>query len=184
MLKLREKYKKEVIPAMIEKFKYPNVMAVPKITKVVVSTGFGKLISGKSPSDQKKAYEPILEDLSLIIGQALALKPAKKSIAGFKTRKGMILGISATLRGERMFSFLESLIHTALPRMRDFRGIDQKSVDGKGNLNYGIKEHIIFPVILPEKVKTIFGLEVTVVTSAGNKEEGIELFKLMGFPIK
>ena len=184
MMKLKEKYKREVIPRMIEKFGYKNRMAVPRIEKVVVNTGFGRLIAGKTNEEQKKIYDSILEDLSLIAGQRVVLKMAKKSIATFKTRKGMPLGAAVTLRKERMYDFLERLIFFTLPRTRDFRGIEQKSIDGKGNLNYGLKDHTVFVEILPEKVKNVFGLEVTVVTTAKNKEEGIELIKLMGFPIK
>lgn len=184
MLKLAEKYKKQVIPAMMQKFGYKNRMAVPKIEKVIVNTGFGRLVVGKNPEEQKKIYDSILEDLSLITGQKAVLKKAKKAIATFKTRKGMPLGAAVTLRRERMYDFLERLIHFALPRTRDFRGIDQKSIDEKGNLTYGLREHTVFAEILPEKVKNVFGLEITVVTTAKNKEEGIELLKLMGFPIK
>ncbi len=182
--KLQEKYKKEVIPQMMEKFGYKNVMAVPKITKVVINTGFGRLITGKTSEEQKKIYEAILEDLALIAGQRPILKRAKKSISGFKVREGMSLGANVILRKEKMYDFMERLIHIALPRTRDFQGIDQKSIDGRGNLTYGIKEHIVFPEILPEKVKNIFGLEITVVTTAKNREEGLGLLRLMGFPIK
>lgn len=184
MPKITEKYKKEVIPAMKEKFGYKSVMAVPKITKVVVNTGFGRLVVGKTSDEQKKIPEAILQDLSSICGQKPVLTQAKKSVAAFKTREGMAIGAMVTLRKKRMFDFLERFIGTALPRSRDFRGIDQNSLDNKGNLTYGIKEHIIFPEISPEKVKNIFGLEITIVTNAKNKAEGLELFKLLGFPMK
>jgi large subunit ribosomal protein L5 len=184
MLRLKDKYVKEVVPQMMERFGYQNKMAVPKIEKVVINTGFGRLISGKSSEEQKKIYQPILEDLALISGQKPILRGAKKSISAFKIRKSLPIGASVTLRRKKMYDFLERLIHIALPRCRDFRGIDPKSFDKKGNLTIGIKEHIAFPEILPEKVKTIFGLEVTIVTNAKNKEEAIELFKLIGFPIK
>ena len=184
MLRLPDKYKKEVIPAMLEKFGYKNRMAVPKIIKVIVNSGFGKLIAGKNSEEQKKIYEPILEDLTLVTGQRPVLRRAKKSIATFKVREGMPLGATVTLRRERMYDFLERLIYIALPRTRDFRGIEPKSLDEKGNLTHGLKEHIVFPEILPEKVKNIFGLEVTVVTTAKNRKEGLELLKLMGFPLK
>lgn len=169
---------------MTEKFHYKSKMAVPKIVKVVVNTGFGRLVSGKSPAEQKPIYEAILNDLGMIVGQHPVLKKTKKSISGFKVREGMILGAAVVLRKSRMYDFLERFVNIALPRMRDFRGIDQKSFDKKGNLTYGIKEHIIFPEIMPEKVKNIFGLEVTVTTNAKTQEEGIELLKLLGFPIK
>lgn len=184
MIRLKEKYQKEVIPKMIEKFGYRSQMAVPKIEKVVVNSGFGRLVTGKANDEQKKISDFILEDLSLITGQKAVLTRAKKSIATFKTRKGMPVGVVVTLRGERMYDFLERFIYFALPRTRDFRGIEQKSIDAKGNLTHGLKEHTVFIEILPEKVKNIFGLEVTVVTTAKNKEEGMELLKLMGFPIK
>lgn len=184
MLRLREKYKKEVVPAMQEKFGYRNPMAVPKIEKVVINTGFGRQVSGKSSEEQKKIQETVLQDLGLISGQKAVLKRAKKSISGFKTREGQVIGAAVTLRGEKMSDFLERLIHVGLPRLRDFRGIEISSFDKKGNLTIGIREHIAFPEILPEKAKNIFGLEITVVTTAKNREEGIELLKLLGFPIK
>jgi len=184
MLRLKNKYKKEVITAMKEKFGYKSVMAAPRIEKVIVNTGFGRLISGKTSEEQKKIYDLILNDLSLICGQRPVLTKAKKSIAGFKTRIGMPIGAKVTLRGNKMYDFLDRIIHIALPRSRDFRGIDKKSFDNKGDLNIGIKEHIVFPEVSPEKAKTIFGFEITVVTTAKNREEGIGLLKLMGFPIK
>jgi large subunit ribosomal protein L5 len=184
MPSLKEKYKKEVIKEMIVKFGYKNPMAVPKIEKVVINTGFGKLISGKTSEEQKKNYEAILIDLALIAGQKPVLKKAKKSIAAFKTRKGFAIGATVTLRGKRMYDFLERLICIALPRSRDFQGIDSKSLDQKGNLTIGIREHISFPEISLEKTRSIFGFEITIVTTAKNKEEGAELLKLIGFPIK
>jgi len=184
MLRLKEKYIKEVIPTMKEKFGYANDMAVPKIEKVVVNTGFGRLIAGKTSEEQKKIQDAILEDLTLLSGQRPILTQAKKSISGFKIREGMAIGAQVTLRGKKMNDFLERLIHITLPRSRDFRGIENKSLGKEGNLTIGIKEHIVFPEILPEKVKTIFGLEITVVTSAKAREEGLELLKLLGFPIK
>lgn len=184
MLRLQEKYQKEVIPAMQEKFGYKNKMAVPKIEKVIVNTGFGRLVSGKTSDEQKKIVDFILNDLSLICGQKPILTQAKKSISGFKIRQGMPVGAQVTLRGKRMSDFLERLIHIALPRSRDFRGIEPRAIDQEGNLTTGIREHIAFPEILPEKAKDIFGLEVTVVTNAKSREEGIELLRLLGFPIK
>ncbi len=184
MLRLKDKYNKEVILALMEKFGYKNALAVPKIEKVVVNTGFGRLISGKTSEEQKKIYKSILEDLAMICGQYPKLTKAKKSISGFKIREGMPIGAMVTLRRKMMYDFLERLIHVALPRSRDFRGINPKSLDKKGNLTVAIKEHISFPEILPERAKTIFGLELTVVTTAKNKEEGLELLKLLGFPIK
>ena len=184
MLKLSEKYKKEAIPAMKEKFGYANNMAVPKIEKVIVNTGFGRLISGKTNEEQKKIINAILEDVSLICGQRAVKTLAKKSIAGFKLRKGMPVGVKVVLRAEKMRDFLERLVHLTLPRTRDFKGISSKSIDKEGNLTISIKEHIAFPEILPERAKNIFGLEVTVVTTAKTYKEGLELLKLLGIPIK
>ncbi|MDI6602928.1 MAG: 50S ribosomal protein L5 [Patescibacteria group bacterium] len=184
MLRLKDKYQKEVIPAMMERFGYRNKMAVPKIEKVVINTGFGRQVSGKTSEEQKKIQDTVLQDLSLISGQRPVLKKAKKSISGFKLRKGQAIGATVTLRGRKMSDFLERLIHIALPRVRDFRGIEISSFDKKGNLTIGLREHIVFPEILPEKAKNIFGLEITIVTTAKTREEGIELLRLMGFPIK
>lgn len=183
-MKLSEKYKKEVIPAMMVKFSLKNAMAVPKIEKVIVNSGFGRMVAEKTSDEQKKICDAISNDISLITGQKPNLTRAKKSISSFKIREGFPVGARVTLRGKKMMDFLERLINIGLPRSRDFRGIDQKSVDKKGNLTVGIKEHICFPEVSPEKVKTIFGFEVTVVTTAKKREEGIELFKLLGFPIK
>lgn len=183
-MRLLEKYKKEVVPAMMKKLGYKNLMAVPKIEKVIVNTGFGRLVTGKTADEQKKIVEAIANDLALITGQKPIITKAKTSISGFKTKKGMPLGAKVTLRRKRMYDFLERLIHIALPRSKDFQGIDLKSFDRKGNLTIGIKEHIAFPEVSPEKVKNIFGLEITIVTNSKRKEEGIELLKLMGFPIK
>ena len=184
MLKLKDKYNKEVVPKMQEKFGYRNVMAVPKLIKVVVNTGFGRLVTDKTSEERKKIQGSILQDLTLICGQTLILTKAKKSISGFKIRKDLPIGMMVTLRKKKMFDFLDRLIHIALPRSRDFRGIEPKAVDNGGNLTIPIKEHISFPEVSPEKTKFIFGFEVTVVTSAKTKEEGLELLKLMGFPIK
>ena len=135
-------------------------------------------------SNLKYEIAKILEDLGLICGQRPVLRKAKKSISGFKLRKGMKVGAMVTLRGGKMYDFLERLIKIALPRTRDFRGIDQKAIDGKGNLTIGVREHIVFPEISPEKSKMNFGLEISVVTTAKDRKEGLELLKLMGFPIK
>ncbi|MCD6528365.1 50S ribosomal protein L5 [bacterium] len=183
MIRLHEKYLKEVIPAMQKKFGYKSPMAVPKIEKVVINTGFGKLVVGKTSDEQKKIQETILHDLSLISGQYPVLTRARKSISGFKVKKGLPIGAKVTLRRQRMYDFLERLIHIALPRTRDFRGIELDSVDKTGNLTIGVKEDTVFPEILPEEAKIIFGLEITIVTSAKTKEEGVELFKLLGFPL-
>ncbi|MEA3452876.1 MAG: 50S ribosomal protein L5 [Patescibacteria group bacterium] len=184
MIGLKEKYNKEAMPAMREKFGYKSNMAVPSIKKVVVNTGFGRLISGKSGKDSEKIYSEILDALVLIVGQKPVLTNSKKSIAGFKLRDGIPVGAKITLRGQKMYDLLERLIFIVLPRTRDFAGLEPTAIDKEGNLTIGIKEHIIFPEIHPEKVRKIFGLEITVVNDAKTKEEGLELFRLLGFPIK
>lgn len=184
MISIKEKYKKEVIPEMMKKFGYRNIMAVPRIDKVVVNTGLGRLVSGKTGEEQKKIFSAIIGDLSLICGQKAVLTKAKKSIASFKTRTGMTIGVKVTLRGRRMNDFLERIINIALPRSRDFQGINLKSFDNQGNLTLAVREHIIFPEVPPEKVKFIFGFEITIVTTAKSREESIELLRLLGFPIK
>ncbi len=178
MPRLQEKYRKTVIPAMQKTFKIDNVMAIPKIEKVVVNTGVGKIVK------EDKTIERIAKELTMITGQKPVFRKAKKSISGFKLREGVTVGISVTLRGKRMYDFLDRLISIALPRSRDFRGIEVKNFDKMGNLNFGIKESSIFPEINYENTKDIFGLEVTVVTTAKNGESGIELLRQMGFPIK
>jgi len=184
MLRLKDKFKKEVIPEMMKKFGYKSVMAVPRIKKVVVNTGFGREAVAKTGDEQKKLQESAVDLLTLICGQRAVLTRAKKAISSFKLRKGMAVGAMVTLGGKRMYDFLERVINVVLPRSRDFRGIDLKSFDSKGNLTIAIKEHIAFPEVSNEKIRQIFGLEITVVTNANNKEEGIELLKFMGFPIK
>lgn len=184
MIKLKEKYKKEVIPEMMKKFDYKNAMAVPIIEKVVINTGFGRLIAGRSSDEQRKISEAIANDLALITGQKAVLTTAKKAIAAFKTRKGLVIGSVVTLRKKKMYDFLEKLINIALPRSRDFQGIDSKSFDQKGNLTIGIREHISFPEVSLEKAKNIFSFEITITTTAKRKEESIELLRLIGFPIK
>lgn len=172
-----EKYTQEVLPAMREKFGYKNPMAVPKIEKVVINAGVGRL-------REEKERQEVEKYLALITGQKPAERPARLAIAAFKTRKGLIVGLKVTLRGRRMHDFLSRLVNIALPRTRDFQGIDRKSFDEKGNLTIGLKENIVFPEMIGEDYRFLFGLEVTVVTTAKKKEEGVELLKLMGFPIK
>ncbi|MDP3792795.1 MAG: 50S ribosomal protein L5 [bacterium] len=178
MSSLIQKYRKEVIPAMQKKFSIENVMAVTKIEKVIINVGIGKV------TKDDKFIEKVKRDLALLSGQKPIFRKAKKSIAGFKSREGMNIGLMITLRGKRMYDFIDRLIHVAIPRSKDFRGIDPKNFDKNGNLNLGIKEHSIFPEIHYESLKDIFGLQVTVVTTAKIRDQGIELLKLMGFPIK
>lgn len=184
MEKLKERYNKIVVPEMMKALGYKNRMAVPSIRKVVLNSSFGKEVVGKSASEREKIQKIILQDLSLIAGQKPVLVKSKKSIAGFKLREGLEIAAVVNLRKGRMWDFLERLIYLSLPRSRDFKGIDPKSIDRNGNLSMGFKEHISFPEIFTEKEKTIFGLEITVVTNAKSKEEGLELYKLLGFPMK
>ncbi len=177
-MKLKEKYLKEAIPQMKEKFGYRSNLAVPRIEKVVLNTGFSPVIR------DDKFQEEVAQDMAIITGQKPAFRQAKKSIAGFKTREGMKVGLAVTLRGQRMHDFLDRLIHIVLPRGRDFRGLDKKNIDQNGNLNIGMKEQIVFPEISAESARNIFGLEIAVVTTAKTKKEGKELFRLLGFPIK
>ncbi|HXV26717.1 MAG TPA: 50S ribosomal protein L5 [Candidatus Paceibacterota bacterium] len=178
MTRLQDKYRKEVIPALRKKFDIENVMAVPRVTKVVVNSGTGRL------AKDAKMLERVEQDLALLTGQKAAVRKAKKSISSFKLRQGMPVGYAVTLRGKRMYDFLDRLITLALPMSKDFRGIDPKNVDRSGNLNLGIKEHNIFPEITFESLKDIFGLQVTVVTNAGDRERGLELLRLMGVPLQ
>jgi len=180
---LKEDYQKKVIPEMKKEFGYKNDLAVPKIEKVVVNTGIGRILLNTDPSQREKTIEEISSDLALITGQKPLITKSKKSISAFKLRKGMPVGLKVTLRRSRMFDFLDRLINIVIPRMRDFQGIPRKSIDKNGNLTLGIKEHIIFPEIQPEKSKRIFGLEITIVTSAKTREEAIRLFELIGFPL-
>jgi len=182
--KLAEKYKKEAVPAMMQKFGYKNPMAVPSIKKVVLNSSFGKEAVSKTGVEREKLQNLIMQDLSLIAGQKTNPVRSKKSIAGFKLREGLEIAAVVTLRKKRMWDFLERLIYLSLPRSRDFKGLDPKSIDKNGNLSIGFKEHIMFPEIFTEKEKTIFGLQITITTNAKSKEEGLELFKLLGFPMK
>jgi large subunit ribosomal protein L5 len=175
---LQEKYKKEIVALMKERFGYKNNLAVPKIKKVVVNIGTG------SSSRDEQTQQLVAKDLALITGQKPVSTLAKKAISAFKTRQGMVVGMKITLRGKRMFDFISRLINIALPRTRDFRGLSPSSIDKSGNLNIGIREHIIFPELSGEDIRKIFSLEVTVVTDAKKREEATELFKLLGFPIK
>lgn len=178
MISIREKYKKEVIPQMKEKFKLGNDLEVPQIKKIVVNMGIGKFVKDSSQ------VSDIVKAITTIAGQKPLMTQARQSIAGFKIREGLEVGIKVTLRGKRMWDFIEKLAGVALPRVRDFQGLKNSAVDNNGNLNIGIKEHLIFPEILPEEVKNISSLEVAIVTNAKNKEKGMALFKILGFPME
>lgn len=178
MVRLKEKYHKEVKDALMKQFNYKSVMGVPRLEKVVLNMGIGKA------HENKKLLDSAMDELGLITGQRPIKTYSKKSIAGFKIRKGMVLGCSVTVRGDRMFEFLDRLINVALPRVRDFRGISAKAFDGRGNYNLGIKEQIIFPEIDFDKVESIRGLDIAIVTTANTDEEGRELLKLLGMPFR
>jgi large subunit ribosomal protein L5 len=178
MSRIQENYRKTVVPALREKFGIANVMAVPRVTKVVINTGTGRL------AKDAKMLERVEQDLALLSGQKAAVRKAKKSVSSFKLRQGMPVGYAVTLRGRRMYDFLDRLIALALPMSKDFRGVDPANVDGAGNLNLGIREHNIFPEITFESLKDIFGLQVTVVTNAGDRARGLELFRQLGVPLK
>ena len=177
-MQLKERYNKEIIPALQEKFGYKNSMAVPKMEKVVLNVG----ISTNKRDD--KFLDLVENTLSRISGQKPVKTLAKKAIAGFKTRQGNVVGMKVTLRGKYMYDFMEKLIAITLPRVRDFRGIKLSAVDKSGNLNIGFKEHIAFAEIDSSEVEMVHGLEVNVTSTAKNKDEGIELFKLIGIPFQ
>jgi len=175
---LKELYDKEVVPKLIETFKYKNVFQVPKLEKIVLNIGLGEAIHNIKMLDAAK------EELKLIAGQAPVITRARKSIAAFKLREGMPIGCMVTLRRKQMYDFFEKLVNIALPRVRDFRGISGKGFGGRGNYTLGIKEQIIFPEIDYDKIDSIKGMNITVVTTAKNNEEGKELLKLMGMPFR
>lgn len=174
--RLKEKYKAEIVSALTEKFGYKTVMRVPKLTKIVLSQGLGEAVA------DKKLVDSAVDDLSRIAGQRAVATISKKDISNFKLRKGMPIGTKVTLRGDRMYEFLDRLIAVALPRTRDFRGINPKGFDGRGNYNLGVKEHIIFPEIDIDKVNRILGMDITFVTTAETDEEGKALLDAFGFP--
>lgn len=178
MNRLKERYLKEVVPSLMEKFNYKSVMAVPKIEKIVINMGVGDAVSNP------KALDAAVEELSLIAGQKPVVTRAKKSIAGFKLRAGMPIGAKVTLRGERMYEFLDKLVNIALPRVRDFRGVSNKSFDGRGNYTLGIREQLIFPEIDYDKVNKVRGMDIVIVTTANTDEESRELLAQLGMPFK
>ncbi len=175
---LKKKYVEEIVPALKEQFKYKSVMQVPKLEKICLNQGLGQAVA------DKKIMEAALNDMSLIAGQKAVAARSKKDISNFKLRKGMPIGARVTLRGDKMYEFLERLIAVALPRVRDFRGINPKGFDGRGNYNLGITEQIIFPEIDIDKVNKILGMDITFVTSAETNEEGLALLKEFGMPFK
>ncbi|MCK5545641.1 MAG: 50S ribosomal protein L5 [Desulfobulbaceae bacterium] len=178
MSTLKQFYETEVVPNLKEKFQYGNLMQVPRLEKIILNIGLGEAINNI------KILDSAVEELKMIAGQKPVITKAKKSIAAFKLREGMPIGCKVTLRKKRMYDFFNRLVNVALPRVRDFRGISGKAMDGRGNYTLGIKEHIIFPEIEYDKIDKIKGLNITVVTSAKTDEEGRELLKLMGMPFK
>jgi large subunit ribosomal protein L5 len=178
MSRLKEKYAKEVVPALKKEFGYANIMAIPRVTKVIINMGLGEATSNA------KIVDTAADELSKITGQKAAVRRAKKSIAAFKVRQGMPVGAMVTLRGERMYDFLDRLIGIALPRVRDFKGISAKGFDGRGNYTLGLKDQIIFPEIDYMKVDKARGMNVSVVTTAKTDEEARKLLQLIGLPFR
>ena len=176
MSRMKEKYTAEVAKAMMEKFGYKNVMEIPKVEKIVINMGVGEAVGNP------KVLDAAVGDMTAISGQKPLVTRAKKSIAAFKIRQGMPIGAKVTLRGERMYQFLDKLINVALPRVRDFRGISPKAFDGRGNYTLGVKEQLIFPEMEYDKIDKVRGMDIVVVTTAKTDEEARELLRLMGMP--
>jgi large subunit ribosomal protein L5 len=178
MPRLKDKYKKEILPALMKQFAYKNPLQAPKVTKVVINMGLGEAVSNI------KVIDSAVSDLTDITGQRPVVTRAKKSEAGFKLRTGMPIGCKVTLRGDRMYEFLDRLLNVALPRIRDFRGIPAKSFDGRGNYSLGIREQLIFPEIRYDKVDMVRGMDISVETSARSDEEAQMLLESLGFPFR
>ncbi len=176
--RLKERYKSEVIPALMKEFSYKNVMQVPKIEKVVINVGLGEAIQNI------KLLDSVQKELSIITGQKAVITKAKKSIAAFKLRRGVPIGCKVTLRGDRMYEFLDRLVSIALPRIRDFKGVSGKAFDGRGNYTLGIKEQFIFPEIDYDKVEMVHGMDITICTTAKTDAEAKSLLRLMGMPFR
>ena len=178
MEKLREQYEKEVVPALMKKFNYKSIMQAPKLDKIVINIGLGDI------RDNPKALENAMRDLEIITGQKPIITKAKKSIAAFKIREGAQVGCKVTLRSEKMYEFAYKLFNVALPRVRDFRGVSDKSFDGRGNYSMGIKEQLIFPEIEYDKIDKLRGMDIIFTTTAKSDEEAKELLSLLGMPFK
>ena len=174
--RLKERYREEVVPALMKEFSYQNVMQVPRLQKIVVNIGLGEALQNP------KALDSASEDVAAITGQKPVITRAKRSIANFKLRTGMPIGVTVTLRGDRMYELLDRMVNAALPRIRDFQGVSPDSFDGRGNYSLGIKEQVIFPELEYDKIERIRGLQFTMVTSARSDEEGKRLLELMGMP--
>ncbi|MFC1996464.1 50S ribosomal protein L5 [Chloroflexota bacterium] len=175
---LKERYQNEIVPALMDNLHFENIMEVPSVQKIVVNIGVGEAL------DNAKALDAAVEDMTKIVGQKPVITQARKSIANFKLREGRSIGVKVTLRGERMWSFLDRMMNVALPRVRDFRGISPNSFDGRGNYTLGFREQLVFPEIDYDKIDKIRGLEVSIVTSARTDEEGRELLNLLGMPFR
>src|SRR6056297_2829752 len=175
---LAQEYKEEILPKLMDKFDYNNVMEAPKLEKIIVNVGLG------DAKEDTKLLDTVVDEIARITGQSPTVTRAKKSIANFKIREGMPVGVKVSLRGEQMFEFLYKLINVTMPRIRDFRGISPKSFDGRGNYSLGISEHTVFPEINIDDVDDVHGMEITIVTSAETDEEAFELLSLMGMPYK
>jgi len=178
MPRLKDKYQSEVVPALVDRFKYKNVMMVPKVNKVIINMGVGAAVQ------DAKAMDSAVKDLTAISGLRPVITRAKKSVAAFKVREGMPVGCMVTLRGDRMWEFLDKLINVALPRIRDFRGVSPRSFDGRGNYTLGIREQLIFPEIRYDDVERVQGMNIVIETSAETDEEGLELLKALGMPFR
>ena len=178
MSRLKDQYLNEIVPAMVEKFGYKNIMEVPKIEKIVVNMGVGEA------KDNAKLLESAVKDMEMITGQKAVTTKAKNSVANFKIREGMPIGCKVTLRGEKMYAFLDRLVNLALPRVRDFRGVNPNSFDGRGNYALGIKEQLIFPEIEYDKVDKVRGMDIIFVTTAKTDEEARELLTLFNMPFQ
>ncbi|OGX83001.1 50S ribosomal protein L5 [Hymenobacter glacialis] len=176
MARLKDIYKKDIVPALQEKFQFKSIMQVPKVTKICINRGIGAAVA------DKKLVDNGVEELTTITGQKAIATIAKKSVSNFKLREGMPIGAKVTLRGEKMYEFMDRLLTVALPRVRDFKGINDKGFDGRGNYTLGVKEQIIFPEISIDKIKSISGMDITFVTSAENDEQSYELLKAFGMP--
>mgnify|MGYP005999515555 CR=1 FL=1 len=178
MNRLKEKFNNEITPALMSKFNYKSIMEVPKLEKIVINMGVGEAVANA------KALDVAVEELATITGQKPVVTRAKKSIAGFRLREGMPIGAKVTLRGERMYEFIDKLISVSLPRVRDFRGISKKSFDGRGNYTLGVKEQLIFPEIDYDKVNKVRGMDIVIVTTANTDEEARELLTQFGMPFQ
>jgi large subunit ribosomal protein L5 len=178
MNELKSKYQNDIVSSLVEKFNYDSVMQVPKVDKIVINMGVGDAVQNT------KALDSAVEELALISGQQPLVTKAKKSIAGFRLREGMPIGAKVTLRGERMYEFLQKLIDVSLPRVRDFRGISKKSFDGRGNYTLGVKEQLIFPELSYDQVSKVRGMDIVIVTTGNTDEEARELLTQLGMPFQ